>query len=296
MKRAVAIMLVGCSLGGLTAEAQSMRERGVGPYILVTKRGEITVRLLRREDSMIWVDRLVQSGQYVETGIPRSEIVEFKQTRPRLFQMADEAASAEQIGAAIDQLRRLVAQLKPYRDLPGMPVNEALILQGKLNERRAYWRDAIAIYQELLAQPYEFKERAMIRYWAGLCLWRMGQKDKALEFLLDDPVPDDDIDLMSDILFARADCLTATGRHREAIDTFLNMIVFYPYVQTNELRALSGILPNYTALNDWDAAVKTIEALKRDYAEAPQTIEAIANMEKYSAEVEKEKQFRVVEE
>ncbi len=295
MKRYVLLILLAAALAGIRVEAQTARERGIGPFTLVTKRGEITVRLLRREENMIWVDRLVQSGQYVETGIPRSEIIEFKQPRPRLFLMADEAQGDAQIGAAIDQLRRFAAQLRPYRDLPGIPVNEALILQGKLNERRAYWRDAITIYQELLNQPYDFKERPMIRYWTGMCLWRLGQKDKALEFLLDDPIPDDDMDLMSDILNARADSLTATGRHREAIDTYLNMIVFYPFVRTNELRALSGILPNYTALNDWDAAVKTIEALKRDYAEAPETLSAIANMETFAAEVAKEKQFQVVE-
>lgn len=296
MKRWITLLLMFVGLTGIVAEAQTVRERGIGPYTLVTPRGEITVRLLRRDGDMIWVDRLVQSGNYVETDIPRSEIIEFKQPRPRLFQMADEAQGEAQIGATIDQLRRFVAQLRPYRDLPGIPVNEALILQGKLNERRAFWRDAILIYSELLNQPYDFKERPMIRYTTGLCLWRMDQKDKALEFLLDDPVPDDDMDMMSEILNARADSLTATGRHREAIDTYLNMIVFYPFVQTNELRALSGILPNYTALNDWDAAVKTIEALKRDYADAPETVAAIANMEKFSAEVAKEKQFQVVEE
>ena len=295
MNRWIAILVLVAGLAGFIAEAQTARERGIGPFTLVTKRGEITVRLLRREENMIWVDRLVQSGQFVETGIPRSEIIEFKQPRPRLFQMADEAQGEAAIGAAIDQLRRYVAQLRPYRDLPGIPVNEALILQGKLNERRGFWRDAILIYQELLNQPYDFKERPMIRYAAGLCLWRMDQKEKALEFLLDDPVPDDDMDVMAEILYARADSLASTGRHREAIDTYLGMIVFYPFVQTNELRALSGILPSYAALNDWDAAVKTIEALKRDYADAPETEAAMAAMDKFAAEVEKEKQFHVVE-
>ncbi len=294
MKRWLYITLALFALGD-AVPAQTARERGLGPYTLVTKRGEIQVRLIRRDGDMIWVDRLVLSGNYVETGIPRSDIVEFKSPKPQVFTTAEQAQTPEQISAAIDALRRMVAQLRSYRDLPGIPVNAALIQQAKLNERRAYWRDALLTYQELLALPYEFPERRMIRYNAGLCLWRMEQKDKALEFLMDDPVPDEDLVIMSDILYARADSLSAAGRHRDAIETYLDLIVFHPYTQTNELRAMSGILPNYIALQDWDATVKTIEAMKRDYADAAETVAAQTMLEKYTEQVNKEKQFQVTE-
>lgn len=296
MKRVFMIALLGLVVAADYAVAQTARERGLGPYTLVTRRGEVAVRLLRRDGDMVWVDRLVQSGQYIETGVPRSEIVELKAPPNPAFAAAAQAQTPEQIAAAIDGLRRLVAQLRPYRDLPGMPVNAALIEQAKLNERRAYWRDALLIYQELLHLPYDFPERPMIRYWSGMNHWRMDQKDKALEFLLDDPVPDEDLDLMSDILYMRADSLAATGRPREAIETYLGLIVFYPFVQTNELRALSGVIPNYIALQDWDATVKSIEALKRDYPDAPQTAAAVALLETYTQQVEKERQFQVREE
>jgi hypothetical protein len=297
MKRGLVIALLGfLAAADFTAFAQTARERGIGPYTLVTRRGDVPVRLLRRDGDMVWVDRMVQSGQYIETGVPRSEIVEFKAPPHPAFAAAAQAQTPEQIAAAIDGLRRLVAQLRPYRDLPGIPVNAALIEQAKLNERRAYWRDALLIYQELLNQPYDFPERPMIRYWSGMNHWRMDQKDKALEFLLDDPVPDEDLDLMSDILYMRADSLAATGRAREAVETYLGLIVFYPFVQTNELRALSGVIPNYIALQDWDATVKSIEALKRDYPDAPQTAAAVALLETYTQEVEKERQFQVREE
>jgi tetratricopeptide (TPR) repeat protein len=296
MKRIGFIVMTMLLLGGEFLQAQTVRERGIGPYTLVTKRGEVTVRLLRRDGDIIWVDRLVQSGSYIETGIPRSEIIEFKSPKPALFEQAEQAYSTEQITTAIDQLRRMAAQLRPYRDLPGIQVNAAMIQQAKLNERRSYWRDALVIYQELLTQPYDFPEKNMIRYWSGLNLWRMGQKDKALEFLDDDPIPDEDMGFMSDVLNARADCYSAAGKNREAIDTYLSMIVFYPYVRTNELRAMSGIVPNYIALQDWDAVVKTVDAMKLDYAEAPETAATIALLEKYQAQVEEEKKFKIVEE
>lgn len=278
------------------ASAQTTRERGIGPYTLVTKRGDATVRLLRRDNNIVWVDRQVRSGEYIETGVPVSEIVEFKSPRPPLFDAAEQAESGEQIAQMIDQLRRYSAQLRPYRDLPGIPMNEALLLQARLNEKREYWRDALLIYEEVLKQPYDFPGKNILGYRAGLDLWRMDQKEKALEYLTKDPIPDDDFDLLADILNARADCLSATGRPREAIDAYLNMIVFYPYVQTNELRALSGIIPNYVAIQDWDAAMKSIDALKRDYADAPETAAAEAAMAAYADQLAKERQFQVIQE
>lgn len=279
-----------------TVQAQTTRERGFGPYTLITKRGEATVRILRRDGDIVWVDRQVQSGAYVETGVPKSEIVEFKSPRPPLFDLADKTESPEQIGPVIDQLRRMSAQLRPYRDLPGIPMNEALILQAKLNERREYWRDALQIYQELMNQPYDFPGKPMIRYWTGMNLWKMGQKEKSLEFLLDEPIPDEDMNFFSDILYMRANSFSELNRHREAIDTYLQMIVFYPYYRTNELRALTGILPNFIAIQEWDATSKTLEALDRDYADAPQTLEAKTMVEKYQEQLDRERQFKIVEE
>jgi tetratricopeptide (TPR) repeat protein len=295
MKTLAATLLI-CLFAADLAQAQTTRERGFGPYTLVTSRGSSTVRLLRREGDFIWVDRMVQSSNWVETGVPRKEIVEFRASRPRLFELADKAESPEQIAGAIDQLRRMVSQLRAFRDLPGIPVNEAILLIAQLNERREYWREALQHYEELLGQGYEMKERPVIRYRAGLCLWKMDQKERALAYLLDDPIPDDDYELLSSVLNARADSLASAGRHREAIDTYLSMIVFYPYVQENEPRALAGILPSYIALEDWDAVMKAIEDLQRDYAGTPHAAAANEVMASHAKKVESEKQFQLPQE
>lgn len=276
--------------------AQSVRERGLGPFTLATPRGEVSVRLLRRDGDMLWVDRLVASGSWIETGIPRSEIVTFRATRPPEFLAADNARTPEQIAAAIDQLRRLVARLRIYRDLPGMPVDEAMLLTARLNERRDAWREALQSYEELLAQTHEIADRPLLRYRTGLCLWHLDQKEKALAFLLDNPMPEEDLDLLSEVLYARADSLAVLGRHREAIETYLNMIVFYPYVKENEPRALIGILPSYIALADWDAVMKAIEDVQRNYADTPYAAEADAVMATHAKKVEAEQQFQLPQE
>lgn len=278
------------------APAQTTRERGLGPYTLVTRRGEITARILRREGDMIWVDRLAQSGNWIETGVAKRDIIEFRAPRPRLFELADQAETPEQIAAAIDQIRRMIAQLRPYRDLPGIPVHDGLLLQAQLNERREFWREALQIYEELLGQTYEMKDRQAIRYRAGLALWQMKNKERALTYLLDDPIPDEDLDLLSLVLYARGDSQASIGNHREAVDTFLRMIVFYPFTQNNEPKALAGIIPSFIAMQDWDAVMKSLEALQRDYAESEESAAAEKIIQQYTQKIEAEKQYQVSQE
>lgn len=279
-----------------SAYSQTSVERGVGPYTVNTKRGEITARLLRREGDMIWIDRQVQSGQWVETGLPKSDIIECKAPRPPEFVTADRIAKNEEIPAVVDQLRKMIAKLRAFRDLPGIPVDEAILITARLNEQREFWREALQQYEELLSQPYPIDDRQRIRYLSGLCLWKMQEKEKALGYLLDNPVPEEDLALLSSVLQARGDCLAATKRHREAIDCYLSLIVFYPYEQSNEVRALSRIIPNYIELGEWDAVMKTFDALQAAYPEAPETAEASALLAKHSEKVESEKEFQVKEE
>ncbi len=275
--------------------AQTARERGYGPFTLVTARGEVTVRLIRREGDMIWMDRQVQSGEWIETGIPKNTIIALRAPRPPEFAKADLAVTSEAIPPAIDELRRLIGRLRTYRDLPGIPVHEAILITAQLNERREFWRDALALYEELLAQTYEMKDRPLIRYRAGLCHWQLDEKEKALGYLMDEPVPEEELALWSSVMFARGDCLASLGRHREAVDIFLTMIVFHPYDQNNEARALAALLPSYMALDDWDAVMKSFEALQGDYPEAPETAKAQERMAKYTTRAEPEKEFQSTE-
>lgn len=293
-RNAIRFLLAGAVLSVLTsAFAQTQIERGIGPYTLVTSRGEIGARLLRREGDMIWVDRQVQSGQWIETGIPRSEIIEFKSPRAPEFINAERAETPEQIATSIDELRRLAARLRPYRDLPGIAADEALLMNARLNEQRGFWRDAYLTYEEILGQTYPIAGRQRIRYQAGICLRQMDQKEKALTYLLENPIPEDDLALWSSVTYARAECFAATKRHREAIDAYLSMVVFHPFVQSNEVRALSGLVTNYIALNDWDAVTKTLEALQSDYPAAPETAAVQEMLAAYQQQLAEEKEFQI---
>lgn len=281
-------------------DAQTRRERGLGPFTVVTPRGEFTIRLLRRDADFIWVDRLTSEGVYIETGVESGiairEIIRMVSPRPPLFDLAEqpvESLTAEQLAALHNALRTYAARFRPYRDLPGVRADEATRIQAGLYERQGMWREAYMLYRDLLGRDYAIADQNVVELKAGLCLWHMDQKEASLEHLIQDVIPDEDLDFMSEVLLARADALTSVERHEEALRDLLRLIVFYPYIGNNEARSLLATLPNYVALNDWDAAFKSLQALEEDYPDRPETEAARQALAQYQEELEKERQFHV---
>lgn len=266
--------------------------RGIGPFSLETTRGPLTVRLLRRDRDLVWVVQQLSSGQTVDTGLPAREITKFNLPRPRLFQAVD-AASPEQARAFRPQLENYIRQLLPYRDLPGLNVDEAQLLLGRILEQAEDWKGAAALYGEIIGQPYKPAEAASARLRQGFCLARLGQYEEALPLL--DPAilgDSDNLEMISDIYLMRGEALQKTARHEEAVLSYLHLVVFLPYVRDNEPRALAAVLPSYAALNDWDAAYKTVQQVREKYTNSPaaKLVEAFA--ETYPEQMNKEAEFR----
>jgi tetratricopeptide (TPR) repeat protein len=164
------------------------------------------------------------------------------------------------------------------------------MLQAQLAERRNQWKEALALYEDILRQAHAptYAESANLR--AALCLSKLDRQDKVLEQLADKPIPDDDLNLLSDVYAARARARAATDDHEGAIMDYLFLVVFYPFVQTNETRCLAATIPHYAAIKDWDAASKTLAALQTQYPEAEMTLQAEALLQKLQSELEKDVQ------
>jgi tetratricopeptide (TPR) repeat protein len=270
--------------------------RGIGPFSLETARGPLTVRLLRRDRDLIWIVQQLTSGQTVDTALPAREITRFILPRPRLFQALD-VATKEQARALRPQLEGYIRQLTPYRDLPGLNVDEAQLLLGRLLEQEEDWKGAAAVYADIIAQPYKPAESARAGLRRGLCLARLDQAEEAAPLLATDGLGDeDDLELVSDVYFARGAVFQKLGRHEEALLSLLHLVVFLPYVRDNEPRALAEALPSYAALNDWDAAYKTVQQLRASYAESPAAKQADLFAETYPEQMKKEADFRGVTE
>lgn len=290
LKRWALLLVVSLCAAG--APAQTARERGVGPFRLVTPRGDVTVRLLRRDRELVWVDQQVSGGTFVETGLARTDITRFEIPRPSAFEAAERAATSEQIARVQVALKGISDSLRAYRDLPGMPVDEALFLQGLLLERSQRWPAALAVYEELLAAPHRPAIAATAGLRAALCHAQLGQHERVLAVLEQRTIPDDDLTLLSDLYFARGRALAAAGRHDEAILDFLFLVVFDPYVQNNEPRCLAAALPSFAALQDWAALWKSLAVLRGQYPDSAETKQAEEIAKTYEKQLAAETEYQ----
>ena len=192
----------------------------------------------------------------IETGVPVEDIVRFDVPRTAAFAAAEQATTAEQVAQAYVALKRFSDLLKPYRDLPGIPVDDALLLQGRMLETQDRTTEALALYDDILKQPYTVSCAAEAHVRAAVCSARLGRHEAALAHLDEARPSEDDLDLLSEYSFARGQALAALGRHEDAVLSFMNLVVFHPFVQSNEARCLEAAVPSFIALKDWDGAYR----------------------------------------
>jgi hypothetical protein len=119
------------------------------------------------------------------------------------------------------QLENYIRQLTPYRDLPGMNVDEAQLLLGRILEQAEDWKGAAALYGEIIGQPYQPAEASSAKLRRGFCLARLGQAEEALPRCWIRPMAwamSDDLEMVSDVYLMRAEAVfQKLGRHEEAI-------------------------------------------------------------------------------
>ena len=288
---AVAALLAGL-LGAPWAEAQTApAPAGVGPFTIESARGRVTARLLRRDKETLWVRTESAAGGSAEAGIPLAELKTIELPVPRVFELAAAAGTAEQQKAAHDGLDRLIVTLKPFRGLPGVIVDEAVLRKGRLHARQGQWREAVRQYEDVLQQPHESAQKAAARLGAGVACELSGDHEAALKYLEGAEVPEDDEELLSSAIFARASAKAALGRHEAAVLDYLHLVVFHPFVQNNEARCLEAALACYVELKDWESLYKTVQWLRKEYPAAAETRRAEEIFEEHRAELEAAGQF-----
>lgn len=270
--------------------SQARLASAIGPFTLETERGTLEARLLRCDTNTLWIAREGASGLY-EAGLPLTQVRRVVIPTPRAFLMAQQAATGEQQAMAHEALDRLIATLRPFRFVPGVPYFDALLQKARLYDRQGKWNDAIRIYDELLKQPGDAPWKNSARLYAGISLELAGQHTRALEMLEAAVLPTDDEELLSSALFARGMARTALDRHEEALMDFLYLVVFHPYIQNNEARGLDAALPCYAAIEDWESLLKTIRWLQKDYPDTAEARHAQKIYDEHRAQLEQAAQF-----
>ena len=261
----VALILLG---SGLWCAAQAPTQPGVGPVLLETKDGQVQGRLLRLDKDMLWVNKATADGGAFEAGIPVADIKTIRMGAPRVFAAADLAGNEDQFRLVHEGLDRLILSLKPFRGLPGIPMDEAILRKGQLYARQGLWREALRQYEDILQQSYECEQKTAARLRAGIACELSGDPGAALKYLESAVLPEDDEELLSTALFSRASALAAAGRHEDALMDYLRLVVFYPFVQNNEIRGLEAAVACYAEIKDWESLYKTVQWLRQEYPSA----------------------------
>ena len=272
------LMVLFWTLGfGLDAGAAQKKwsRRGVGPYTMEAAHGTFEVKLLRIEKELLWVLQRSKSGDEIETGIDLARIKNIEVPRPTLFDSAEYAEKLASIERLQGALRVFIKNHEPFRSLPGMITDEAYYWRARLFMKEQKWKQAARTFENVLDKKYLGKEQLVDAYLrTGLCFAKMNEPKKALKYLQLDHMPDDDLEFVSEAYFARGQALESVEKYKHALIHYLNLVVFYPFVNDNEVKAMEKTLPCYVALEHWQPAKETYEAMKRLYPEAPETVRA----------------------
>ncbi|MDR0993985.1 MAG: hypothetical protein LBN38_05415 [Verrucomicrobiota bacterium] len=261
----LAWFLLTLSLGVLSAAAQ------LGPYPIATKQARFDGTLGKRDKDMLWITRAGSDGRGgPQIGVPVADIVQIQVPKPTVFSAAERLQAAPratdaQFKAVHDALDQLIRTLRSFRDLPGIPVNEALLWKGRLYQKKGLWREAVRQYEDILMNTPSSPLATQAQILAGVAYEKMGEHQFAVEYLGDVELPEEDEELLSAMLYSMGNSYAALENHDNALMAYLSLVVFYPYLYDNEARGLAAALDCYAALEEWEPLYRTIQTIQATY-------------------------------
>lgn len=288
--RRLALLVLACC-APLAASAQ------LGPWPIQTKQTAFEASIVKREKDILWIERKSADGtrtpqiglavaDIVRIGMPRSTLLDTVE-KIRTFPTATDA----QFAAAHAALDKMILQLKPLRDLPGIPANDALLAKGRLYDAKGLWRESVRIYKDILSKSPNTAAATNAQMLAGIAYAHGGESNFAVEYLGGIPLPEEDEELLSKLLFALGDSYFALQNYDNALLSYLPLVVFYPYVYDNESRGLAAALGCYAELKEWEPLYRSIQEIQKNYPTAPAAKTAAEFLEKYKKELIEAGQF-----
>ena len=268
-----------------------------GPFPVFTRQASFEAEIVKRDKDVLWVRRKASDGRYMpQIGIAVSDVVGIRMPRPPAFDgiervRANPASSETHFKAAHAALDRIIAQTRSLRDIPGVPAEEAIVLKGRLFDRQNLPREAVRQYENVLAnaKPSSFVTNAQIL--AGIAYAKLGEFQFAVEYLHGMPPLEEDEEILSAQLFALGDSYLALGNVDQALLSYLSLVVFHPFVQNNEPRALAAALACYAKLGEWEPLYRNVQEIQKHYPNTPAAKTAEEFLAKYKDELANAGQF-----
>ena len=278
-------------LAPLAASAQ------LGPWPIQTKQTTFEASIVKRDKDILWVERQSSDGQRMpQVGLAVADVVRIGMPRPALFDAVEKirtspAATDAQFAAAHAALDKMILQLKPLRDLPGIPADEAMVAKGRLYDAKGLWRESTRIYEDVVTKSAGSAAASNAQMLAGIAYAKGGEYNSAIEYLGGIPLPEEDEEMLSNLLFALGDSYFALENYDNALLSYLPLVVFYPYVYDNEPRGLAAALGCYAQLKEWEPLYRSIQEIQKNYPAAPAAQTASEFLEKYKKELIEAGQF-----
>ncbi len=275
-------MITVCDASGLT-----------GPFKIETRQGVIEAQLLRSEKGMVWVRRVSQTGQSYDTGLKVADIRKIYVPWPKSFDDITTADTAAKKAKLRKKLIYYARVLGPFRGLPGVRVDDAILRRGELLEQQEKWTEALRLYADVLNQSADADSKVRAQLRAGICRVALKEYEQALSDLNKEWVPSDEPSLLSEVCFARGTAFQQLERYDEAIMEYLYPVVFLPFFGDNEAHGLGAAMDCYVLLKDWSALAKTIHVLRTRYPESKVTVRANKWVSEHAEELSEESKFQL---
>jgi hypothetical protein len=247
----------------------------LGPFPIVTRQATFSAEIVKRDQDTLWVRRQTSDGRpSPQVGIALADVVGIRVPRPSIFDAAERirttpGATDAQFQAAHRALDRFILQTKPLRSIPGIPADEAILLKGRLYHQKGLWREALRQYEDLVANARPSTVSTNAQILAGVVYSKVGEHQFAVEYLGGMPLPEEDEELLSELLFGLGNAYFALENYDNALLSYLPLVVFYPYVHNNEPRGLAAALGCYAKLQEWEPLYRTIQEIQKDYPGTP---------------------------
>ena len=279
-------------ISGLAPQAQAQ----LGPYPIQTKQAAFEAKIVKRDKDILWVQRESAEGTTPQVGIAVGDILRIQMPRPALFDGIEKirtapAATDAQFAAAHAALDKFILQTKALRDLPGIPADEAILLKGRLYDAKGLWRESTRLYEDILAKSVPSAVSTNAQMLAGIAYAKGGEHNQAIEYLGGIALPEEDEEILSNLLFALGDSYFALENYDNALLSYLPLVVFYPYVYDNEPRGLAAALGCYAQLKEWEPLYRSIQEIQKNYPTSPAAQTAAEFLEKYKEDLIRAGQF-----
>jgi hypothetical protein len=226
------------SSGRLAPAAPAARAQ-LGPYPIQTKQAAFEASIVKRDKDILWVERKSADGsRSPQVGLAVADIVQIGMPRPALFDAVEKSAPpppppTRSSPPPTPRSTSSSSRPRPCATSPASPPTKPWSSRAASTTRRASGANPPASTRT--SSPRPPLHRRHQRPDPRRHRLRQGRRPPFRRRIpRRHPLPEEDEEILSALLFALGDAYFALGNYDNALLSYLPLVVFYPYVYDNE--------------------------------------------------------------